>query len=109
MDDFQKLDITDYENAEESICAIQYSMNDGAILSGFLASSAGHVNWSQLLNTPKGRTLVMTFINQVRTLLMHSKLMQWSSLLTDRSRTKIMMWSLKNKCRWNKILHQHSN
>lgn len=54
LDDFQKLDITDYENAEESIWAIQYSMNDGAILSGFLASSAGHVNWSQLLNTPKG-------------------------------------------------------
>lgn len=54
MDDFQKLDITDYENAEESIWAIQYSMNDGAILSGFLASSAGHINWSQLLNTPKG-------------------------------------------------------
>jgi hypothetical protein len=54
LDDFQKLDITDYENAEESIWAIQYSMSDGAILSGFLASSAGHVNWSQLLNTPKG-------------------------------------------------------
>ena len=54
LDDFQKLDITDYENAEESIWAIQYSMNDGAVLSGFLASSAGHVNWSQLLNTPKG-------------------------------------------------------
>lgn len=62
MDDFQKLDITDYENAEEPIWAIQYSMNDGAILSGFLASSAGHVNPSQLLNThQRDRTLVMTF------------------------------------------------
>ena len=54
LDDFQKLDMIDYENAEESIWAIQYSINDGAILTGFLASSAGHVNWSQLLNTPKG-------------------------------------------------------
>ena len=54
LDDFQKLDMIAYENAEESLWAIQYSINDGAILTGFLASSAGHVNWSQLLNTPKG-------------------------------------------------------
>lgn len=54
LDDFQQLDMTEYENGKESIWAIQYSMDDGAILSGFLASSAGHVNWSQLLNTPKG-------------------------------------------------------
>jgi hypothetical protein len=54
LDDFQKLDMIAYENAEESIWAVQYSMNDGAVLSGFLSSSAGHVNFSQLLNTPKG-------------------------------------------------------
>lgn len=54
FDDFQKLDMIAYENGEESIWAIQYSINDGAVLTGFLASTAGHVNWSQLLNTPKG-------------------------------------------------------
>jgi len=55
LDDFQKLDMVEYENAEESIWAIQYSMNDGA--TGTIAghqSSAGHTNWSQILNTPKG-------------------------------------------------------
>ena len=55
LDDFQKLDLVEYENAEESIWAIQYSMNDGA--TGSVAghqTSAGHTNWSQILNTPKG-------------------------------------------------------
>jgi hypothetical protein len=54
LDDFQKLDMLAYENAQESIWAIQYSMNDGAVLTGGLSTSAGHVNFSQLLNTPKG-------------------------------------------------------
>lgn len=55
LDDFQKLDMIAYENAEESIWAVQYSMNDGATLSLPWAYSAiGHVNWSALLNTPKG-------------------------------------------------------
>lgn len=55
LNDFQKLDIQDYENAEESIFAIQYSMNDGATMNlPWAYSGVGHVNWSALLNTPKG-------------------------------------------------------
>ena len=55
FDDFQQLDIVEYENGKESIFAVQYSMNDGATLSLPWAYSAiGHVNWSALLNTPKG-------------------------------------------------------
>ena len=55
LDDFQKLDVVEYENGKESIWAIQYSMNDGATMTLPWAYSAiGHVNWSALLNTPKG-------------------------------------------------------
>jgi hypothetical protein len=55
FDDFQQLDIVEYENGKESIFAVQYSMNDGATMSLPWAYSAiGHVNWSALLNTPKG-------------------------------------------------------
>jgi len=55
FDDFQQLDIVEYENGKESIWAVQYSMNDGATMSLPWAYSAiGHVNWSALLNTPKG-------------------------------------------------------
>ena len=55
LDDFQQLDVMEYENGKESIWAVQYSMNDGATMSLPWAYSAiGHVNWSALLNTPKG-------------------------------------------------------
>lgn len=55
FDDFQQLDVVEYENGKESIFAVQYSMNDGATMSLPWAYSAiGHVNWSALLNTPKG-------------------------------------------------------
>lgn len=47
LDDFQKLDLVQYENGKESVWAIQYSMNDGS-------GSAGRVNWSNLLNAPQG-------------------------------------------------------
>ena len=55
LDDFQKLDMIAYENAEESIFAVQYSINDGATMSlPWAYCGVGHVNWSALLNTPKG-------------------------------------------------------
>lgn len=55
LDDFQKLDMVAYENASESVFAIQYSTNDGATLQlPWAYSGVGHVNWSMLLNTPKG-------------------------------------------------------
>lgn len=49
LDDFQKLDLVEYENGVESVFAIQYSMNDGS-------ESAGRVNWSNLLNSPGGNS-----------------------------------------------------
>ncbi len=55
LDDFQKLDIVEYENAEESIFAVQYSTDDGATMTlPWAYCGVGHVNWSALLNTPKG-------------------------------------------------------
>lgn len=54
LDDFQKLDMVKYENAEESIWAIQYSKEGTTLTLPWCTSDAGHVNWSALLNTPKG-------------------------------------------------------
>lgn len=55
LDDFQKLDQVAYENGTESIFAVQYSINDGATYSlPWAYCGVGHVNWSALLNTPKG-------------------------------------------------------
>lgn len=45
--DFQDLDLVASDNGTECIWDIQYSMNDGS-------ASAGRINWSHLLNTPKG-------------------------------------------------------
>lgn len=45
--DFQDLDLVASDNGSECIWDIQYSMNDGS-------ASAGRINWSHLLNTPKG-------------------------------------------------------
>lgn len=47
LDDFQDLDLVKYESGSESIFTVQYSMNDGS-------SSAGRINWSNLLNVPQG-------------------------------------------------------
>jgi hypothetical protein len=47
LDDFQQLDLLAYENGRESVFAVQYSMNDGTV-------DAGRINWSNLLNAPKG-------------------------------------------------------
>lgn len=47
LDDFQYLDLVEYENGSESVFTIQYSMDDGS-------SSAGRINWSNLLNAPQG-------------------------------------------------------
>ena len=47
LNDFQKLDQLEYENGVESVFAVQYSMNDET-------DGAGNINWSNLLNAPKG-------------------------------------------------------
>lgn len=47
LDDFQQLDLVQYDNSKECIWDIQYSMNDGS-------NSAGRINWSMLLNAPQG-------------------------------------------------------
>ncbi|MDR0961083.1 MAG: RagB/SusD family nutrient uptake outer membrane protein [Mediterranea sp.] len=47
LEDFQQLDQMAYENGRESVFAVQYSMNDGT-------ADAGRINWSNLLNAPKG-------------------------------------------------------
>lgn len=49
LDDFQGLDLVANENSKESVFAIQYSMNDGS-------TSAGRINWSNLLNSPSGNS-----------------------------------------------------
>ena len=49
LKDFQNLDLVAYENAEESVFGIQYSINDGTV-------DAGRVNWSNLLNSPGGNS-----------------------------------------------------
>lgn len=47
LDDFQKLDLLEYENGIESVFAIQYSTNDGS-------NDGGRINWSNLLNSMTG-------------------------------------------------------
>lgn len=47
LDDFQQLDLVEYESGKEAVFTIQYSMNDGT-------ASAGRINWSNLLNAPQG-------------------------------------------------------
>lgn len=47
LDDFQQLDLLEYENGAESVFAVQYSMNDGS-------PDGGRINWSNLLNAPQG-------------------------------------------------------
>lgn len=47
LDDFQKLDLLEYENGPESVFAIQFSKDDGS-------GSVGRVNWSMLLNSMTG-------------------------------------------------------
>lgn len=47
LKDFQQLDLVAYENGAESVFAVQYTMNDGS-------DGAGGINWSNLLNSPKG-------------------------------------------------------
>lgn len=47
LEDFQQLDLIEYENGDESVFAVQYSMNDET-------ASAGNINWSNLLNAPQG-------------------------------------------------------
>lgn len=49
LDDFQKLDLVEYENGVESVFAIQCSANDGSI-------DHGRVMWSNLLNSPGGNS-----------------------------------------------------
>jgi starch-binding outer membrane protein, SusD/RagB family len=46
LKDFQQLSMVEYENGIESIFAIQYSIADGTDL--------GRINWSNLLNAPRG-------------------------------------------------------
>ncbi len=47
LDDFQQLDLIEFENGKESVFAVQYTMNDGS-------DGAGGINWSNLLNAPLG-------------------------------------------------------
>lgn len=48
MDNFQDLDkVSTGDNCKEGVFQVQYSMNDGS-------SSAGRINWSNLLNAPQG-------------------------------------------------------
>ena len=109
LDDFQKLDMIAYENAQESIWAIQYSMNDGAVLSGVLSTSAGHVNFSQLLNTPKGPYSGDDFFKSSQDLV--------NAYKTDANGLPLLDGSFQNvdydvvnehdKCRRDKILYQY--
>lgn len=47
LDDFQKLDLMEYENGQESVFAIQFSKDDGS-------GGVGRINWSMLLNSMTG-------------------------------------------------------
>lgn len=47
LDDFQQLDLLEYENGPESVFAIQFSKDDGS-------GGVGRVNWSMLLNSMTG-------------------------------------------------------
>lgn len=46
LDDFQYLSEVEYNNSKESVFAVQYSIDDG--------TTNGRINWSNLLNVPKG-------------------------------------------------------
>src|SRR5699024_1630470 len=46
LSDFQHLAMVEYENGVESVFAVQYSINDG--------TENGRINWSNLLNVPRG-------------------------------------------------------
>ncbi len=46
LSDFQFLSEVEHENSQESVFAVQYSINDG--------TTNGRINWSNLLNAPKG-------------------------------------------------------
>ncbi len=47
LDDFQQLDLLEYENGTESVMAIQFSKEDGT-------KDSGRINWSMLLNSMTG-------------------------------------------------------
>ena len=47
LDDFQQLDLLEYENGPESVLAVQFSKDDGS-------ADGGRVNWSMLLNSMTG-------------------------------------------------------
>ncbi len=47
LDDFQKLDMLEYENGSESVFAVQFSKDDES-------NGAGRINWSMLLNSMTG-------------------------------------------------------
>ena len=49
LDDFQKLDLVQYDNGKESVFDIQYSSGDGS-------ADAGRVNWSMQLCQPGGNS-----------------------------------------------------
>jgi hypothetical protein len=44
--DFQQLSQAEFDNSKESLFAVQYSINDG--------TPQGRINWSNLLNAPRG-------------------------------------------------------
>jgi starch-binding outer membrane protein, SusD/RagB family len=46
LDDFQKLSQAEFDNSKESVFAVQYSTSDG--------TTSGRINWSNLLNAPRG-------------------------------------------------------
>lgn len=46
LSDFQQLSQAEYDNSRESVFAVQYSINDG--------TPQGRINWSNLLNAPRG-------------------------------------------------------
>lgn len=46
LNDYQQLAEVEYDNGKESVFAIQYSINDG--------TTNGRINWSNLLNAPRG-------------------------------------------------------
>lgn len=54
FEDYQMLDMVPHENGKESIFAIQYSNDSATLKLPWAYSGIGHVNWSALLNTPKG-------------------------------------------------------
>lgn len=59
LQDFQQLSMGEFDNSVESVFAVQYSIADGTDL--------GRINWSNLLNVPVHRHMVvMDFFNQAR-------------------------------------------